>query len=140
MKPATAPAPPGGKKAAGPLIKDAGATAATNLGVLRRTDPDIEEVLGTAGHVCLYGFDVDAKLWVRAQCRGRNECAARCMAGTCAEKSVQAARALYAYAGTHTRAFAEPQGGGGLHLRGQAVRRRAAPRVPGALPQPRARR
>ena len=80
MKPATAAAPPGGKKAAGPLIRDAGATAATNLGVLRRTDPDIEEVLGTAGHVCLYGFDVDAKLWVRArlQAAGARRVAGRC--------------------------------------------------------------
>jgi hypothetical protein len=60
----------GAKKpaAGGPLIKDASATAATNLMVLRRTDPDVEEVLGTAGHVCLYGFDVDTKQWVRGCC------------------------------------------------------------------------
>jgi hypothetical protein len=59
----------GAKKPAGggPLIKDASATAATNLTVLRRTDADVEEVLGTAGHVCLYGFDVDSKQWVRAR-------------------------------------------------------------------------
>jgi hypothetical protein len=55
------------KAPAGPLIRDTSATAATNLGVLRRSDPDVEEVLGTAGHVCLYGFDVDAKQWVRAR-------------------------------------------------------------------------
>ena len=54
-------------KAAGPLIKDATATAQNNLNVLRRTDPDVEEVLETAGHVCLYGFDVDTKQWVRAR-------------------------------------------------------------------------
>jgi hypothetical protein len=57
------------KKAAGPLIKDVTATAATNLNVLKRTDPDVEEVLGTAGHVCLYGFDVETKQWARALAR-----------------------------------------------------------------------
>jgi hypothetical protein len=61
--------PAGGKKAGAPLIKDASATAATNLTVLRRTDADVEEVLGTAGHVCLYGFDVDTKQWARAALR-----------------------------------------------------------------------
>ena len=54
-------------KSAGPLIKDASATAQNNLNVLKRTDPDVEEVLETAGHVCLYGFDVDTKQWVRAR-------------------------------------------------------------------------
>ena len=123
MKPATAAAPPGGKKAAGPLIRDAGATAATNLGVLRRTDPDIEEVLGTAGHVCLYGFDVDAKLWVRARLRAAG---ARRVAGRCGGENRAAAARMWVRSRWHAHARdAEPQGGGGLHLRGQAVRRAA---------------
>ena len=49
--------------AAGVLTRD-NATASTNLTVLRRSDPSVEEVLGTAGHVCLYAFDVDKKEWV----------------------------------------------------------------------------
>ena len=61
----------GAKKAAGPLIKDDKATMQNNLNVLKRTDPDVEEVLGTAGHVCLYGFDVDTKQWARARGRAR---------------------------------------------------------------------
>jgi len=55
-----------GKKGSGPLIADTGATANANLSVLRRSDPAVEEVLGTAGHVCLYGFDVSAAQWVRS--------------------------------------------------------------------------
>jgi len=57
------------KKGAGPLIKDVSATAATNLAVLQRTDPSVTAVLGTAGHVCLYGFDVETKQWARARQR-----------------------------------------------------------------------
>ena len=52
------------KRGVSVLTRD-GATASTNLTVLRRSDPLVEEVLGTAGHVCLYSFDVDKKEWVR---------------------------------------------------------------------------
>ena len=38
-----------------------------NLKVLQKDDPDVEEILGSASHVTLYGFDLDAKAWVRAR-------------------------------------------------------------------------
>ena len=46
-----------------PLL-DRKATDQLNLAVLRRVDPDTEQVLTTAGHVALYGFDTDKKAWV----------------------------------------------------------------------------
>ncbi len=114
---AAAMKPAGGKKAGAPLIKDASATAATNLTVLRRTDADVEEVLGTAGHVCLYGFDVDTKQWARAAPRARGGCVL----------------GAFAVCTTHADALrsrsAEPQGSGGLHVRGQAVRPPPRPRA-----------
>jgi hypothetical protein len=48
------------------LSRDPAATAAANLNVLRRMDPEVEEVLGRAGHVCLYNFDTSTQQWVRA--------------------------------------------------------------------------
>jgi|APGre2960657444_1045066.scaffolds.fasta_scaffold20661_3 hypothetical protein len=80
------------------LVRDSSATASNNLTVLKRSDPDVEEVLGTAGHVCLYAFDVDSKQWVR---------------------STNAAHAARSRSLARTP---EPQGGGGLHVRRQAVR------------------
>jgi len=47
------------------LSRDPAATAAANLNVLRRMDPEVEEVLGRAGHVCLYNFDTSTQQWVR---------------------------------------------------------------------------
>lgn len=35
-----------------------------NLQVLQRVDPDVEEVLVTAGHVALYHLDVPKMQWV----------------------------------------------------------------------------
>jgi len=35
-----------------------------NLGVLKRIDPEIEQVLGTAAHVCLYAMTMDNPVWV----------------------------------------------------------------------------
>jgi len=54
----------GGAADAATLTRDS-STANTNLTVLRRGDPSVQEVLGTAGHVCLYAFDVESKEWVR---------------------------------------------------------------------------
>ena len=84
---------------AGPtvLVRDSSATAFNNLTVLKRSDPDVEEVLGTAGHVCLYAFDVESKQWVRST------------------DSAHAARSR------NLARTPEPQGGGGLNVRRQAV-------------------
>jgi mRNA-decapping enzyme 1B len=30
-----------------------------------KDDPDVEEILGSASHVTLYGFDLVAQAWVR---------------------------------------------------------------------------
>ena len=35
-----------------------------NLGVLRRIDPEVEEILANAGHVCLYRMNVGEQQWV----------------------------------------------------------------------------
>lgn len=40
------------------------------LGVLRRFDRDIEEVLAYAGHVCLYYMSVDTQVWARKNIEG----------------------------------------------------------------------
>ncbi|KAL3153048.1 hypothetical protein ABBQ38_012072 [Trebouxia sp. C0009 RCD-2024] len=52
-----------------PLL-DKKATDQLNLSVLRRVDPDTEQVLTTAGHVALYGFDTDKKAWSRKDVEG----------------------------------------------------------------------
>ena len=44
-----------------------------NLKVLQKDDPDVEEILGSASHVTLYGFDLDAKAWVRARGDGDDD-------------------------------------------------------------------
>lgn len=49
------------------MTRDSSATAATNLSVLRRMDPAVEEVLGRAPRVCLYNFDTAAQQWVRTR-------------------------------------------------------------------------
>ncbi|EEH54345.1 uncharacterized protein MICPUCDRAFT_35318 [Micromonas pusilla CCMP1545] len=41
-----------------------------NLKVLQKDDPDVEEILGSASHVTLYGFDLDAKAWSRKNVEG----------------------------------------------------------------------
>ena len=35
------------------------------LKVLMKDDPEVEEILGSASHVTLYGFDMAEKAWVR---------------------------------------------------------------------------
>ena len=40
-----------------------------NLQVLQRVDPNVEEVLVTAGHVALYHLDVPNMQWVRVEPR-----------------------------------------------------------------------
>lgn len=51
-------------------VLDRGAAQELNLTVLRRIDPDIEEVLATAGHVCLYHMSVDTQQWARKNVEG----------------------------------------------------------------------
>ncbi|KAF5833206.1 hypothetical protein DUNSADRAFT_10556 [Dunaliella salina] len=41
-----------------------------NLNVLRRVDSDIEQVLGTAAHVCLYAMTMDNPVWERKNIEG----------------------------------------------------------------------
>ncbi|DBA87219.1 TPA: hypothetical protein ACH3X1_004288 [Trebouxia sp. C0004] len=49
---------------------DKKATDQLNLSVLRRVDPDTEQVLATAGHVALYVFDTERKAWSRKDVEG----------------------------------------------------------------------
>lgn len=51
-------------------VLDRGAAQELNLTVLRRIDPDVEEVLATAGHVCLYHMSVDTQQWARKNVEG----------------------------------------------------------------------
>jgi hypothetical protein len=39
-----------------------------NLSILKRLDPDIEQVLGNAAHVCLYAMTMDNPVWVSICC------------------------------------------------------------------------
>ena len=41
------------------------ASSDTNLQILRRMDADVDDVLATAAHVCLYYMHVDTQQWVR---------------------------------------------------------------------------
>eukprot|EP00887_Chlorella_sp_A99_P001721 scaffold8.g1721.t1 len=52
-----------------PVI-DAAAAEKMNLTVLRRLDPDVEQLLATAGHVALYDFEVTTKKWSRKDVEG----------------------------------------------------------------------
>ncbi|PSC74420.1 mRNA-decapping enzyme isoform B [Micractinium conductrix] len=52
-----------------PVI-DQRAAEQMNLNVLRRIDPQIEELLATAGHVALYDFDIPTKRWSRKDVEG----------------------------------------------------------------------
>ena len=67
---------PRGKK---PLLDQQVKDQAT-LKVLKSEDPDVEEILGSASHVTLYGFDLNEQAWVRAPSplprspAGRNAC------------------------------------------------------------------
>ena len=114
-------------KSAGPLIKDASATAQNNLNVLKRTDPDVEEVLETAGHVCLYGFDVDTKQWVRARAAATARSYPPLVTSRHGWRIADAPR-------SRPRVAAEPQGGRGLHVCRQAVRLPTPARNLGASP------
>lgn len=53
--------PPKQKK---PLLDQQVKDQAT-LKVLMKEDPEVEEILGSASHVTLYGFDMENKAWVR---------------------------------------------------------------------------
>ena len=57
------------KKPSTPKL-DPSKTNETNLRVLRRDDPDIDEVLGSASHVTLYSFDLDSRQWMRKNVEG----------------------------------------------------------------------
>lgn len=52
-----------------PVI-DQRAAEQMNLNVLRRIDPQIEELLASAGHVALYDFDIPSKRWSRKDVEG----------------------------------------------------------------------
>jgi mRNA-decapping enzyme 1B len=47
------------------------ARKAVNLGVLRRHDPHISDILDSSSYVVVYKFDEDAQTWVRAQSGAR---------------------------------------------------------------------
>ncbi|KAK3260219.1 hypothetical protein CYMTET_30811 [Cymbomonas tetramitiformis] len=49
---------------------DKNATKNLNLSVLKRQDPDVENVLATAGHVALYQLDLDKMQWSRKEVEG----------------------------------------------------------------------
>ena len=89
------------------------------LKVLKSEDPDVEEILGSASHVTLYGFDLNEQAWVRAPSPSR-------------DRPVGATRALFCARRRHlahdqtpfasNSAFAEPQERRRYPLRGEAPR------------------
>ena len=52
-----------------PLIAEKAKDLAT-LKVLQKTDPSVVEILGSASHVTLYGFDLDQQAWSRKNVEG----------------------------------------------------------------------
>ena len=52
-----------------PLIAENAKDLAT-LKVLQKTDPSVVEILGSASHVTLYGFDLDQQAWSRKNVEG----------------------------------------------------------------------
>jgi mRNA-decapping enzyme 1B len=60
------PPPPSGGKVTPNLAVDTEATRMLNLTVLQRLDPAVEDILVTAAHVTLYGFNIDLNQWVSA--------------------------------------------------------------------------
>jgi len=52
-----------------PLIEENAKDLAT-LKVLQKTDPSVVEILGSASHVTLYGFDLDQQAWSRKNVEG----------------------------------------------------------------------
>ena len=52
-----------------PLLDQSVKDQAT-LKVLKNDDPEVEDVLGSASHVTLYGFDLDAQAWSRKNVEG----------------------------------------------------------------------
>jgi hypothetical protein len=52
-----------------PIIHQSAAEQMT-ANVLKRIDPDIEELLASAGHVALYNFDIPTKRWSRKDVEG----------------------------------------------------------------------
>ena len=107
---------PRGKK---PLLDQQVKDQAT-LKVLKSEDPDVEEILGSASHVTLYGFDLNEQAWVRAPSPlsrspgGRYACPFSC-----------ARRRHLAHDQTpfaSNSAFAEPQERRRYPLRGEAPR------------------
>eukprot|EP00982_Pelagococcus_subviridis_P014004 31302-Pelagococcus_subviridis.AAC.1 len=119
-----------------------------NLKVLQKDDPDVEEILGSASHVTLYGFDLDAKAWVRARAATatttRPFLFPRDRTGTSARErstdSFPSSARVFAHhrppPHTHThlaRRRAEPQERGGDAVRRPTTRRAV---VPVRRPQP----
>jgi Dcp1-like decapping family len=116
-QPAKQRAAAGGVGAGVSVLTRDGATAGANLTVLRRTDPLVEEVLGTAGHVCLYSFDVDKKEWVRG-------------AASALARSRRGRQPLWRARSLSLPPPAEPERRGGLHVRRAPVRLPAPARRP----------
>jgi hypothetical protein len=60
---------------------DKKSTNELNLSVLQRFDPDVEDVLVTAGHVALYAMNTECMQWVRhvALCALNTECTNGCV-------------------------------------------------------------
>ncbi|KAL4439688.1 hypothetical protein ABPG75_002689 [Micractinium tetrahymenae] len=56
--------------ASGRPVIDQKAAEQMNLNVLRRIDPQVDELLATAGHVALYDFDIPTKRWSRKDVEG----------------------------------------------------------------------
>ncbi|XP_062197577.1 mRNA-decapping enzyme-like protein [Phragmites australis] len=65
-----APPQPNGGKVTPNLAMDAEATRLLNLTVLQRLDPAVEDILITAAHVTLYGFNIDLNQWSRKDVEG----------------------------------------------------------------------
>ena len=82
---------PRGKK---PLLDQQVKDQAT-LKVLKSEDPDVEEILGSASHVTLYGFDLNEQAWVRAPSPSR-------------DRPVGATRALFLRSSTSPRSRSNP--------------------------------
>lgn len=53
-----------------PFQIDAAAAADLNKAVLKRCDPEVEEVLATAGQVCLYRMNIEEQQWARKNVEG----------------------------------------------------------------------
>ena len=55
------------------LDLDKSQSNATNLAVLQRNDPDVLEIISSAAHVAIYGFDQAGQSWVRTSTWSRGQ-------------------------------------------------------------------